>query len=299
MNFEYYRIFYYVAKYKNLTQAAAALMRNQPNVTRVMNNLEHELGCRLFVRSNRGITLTAEGEQLYTRVAVAFEQLQLGEAELAQDVALERGVVYIGASETALHALLIDELSRFHRQYPKVRLKIFNFSTPQALRTLKSGQIDFAVVTSPTNTSAPLREVRLQTFRDVLVGGPQFAGLAGKPLRLADLANYPLICLGQGTRTYDFYSKYYLEHGLVLEPDIEAATTDLILPMVKNDLGLGFLPQSLANDALRTGQAVQLQLEEPLPERYICLVYDTQRAPSVAARALQGMLCSPRGPQAL
>ena len=85
----------------------------------------------------------------------------------------------------------------------------------------------------------------------------------------------------------------------MLEPDIEAATTDLILPMVKNDLGLGFLPQSLANDALRTGQAVQLQLEEPLPERYICLVYDTQRAPSVAARALQGMLCSPRGPQAL
>ena len=83
-NLEYYKVFYYVAKYKNMTKAAAALMSNQPNVTRVMNLLEAQLGCRLIVRSNRGITLTAEGQQLYAHVSSAFEQIQMGEQELEQ-----------------------------------------------------------------------------------------------------------------------------------------------------------------------------------------------------------------------
>ena len=91
MNFDYYRIFYYAARYKNFTQAAAALMSSQPYVTRVIHNLEHELGCRLFVRSNRGISLTPEGERLYRHVALALEELQAGEAELSSHLSLQGG----------------------------------------------------------------------------------------------------------------------------------------------------------------------------------------------------------------
>ena len=47
-NFEYYKIFYYVAKYENLTKAATALKTSQPAVTRTIHKLEGELGCRLF-----------------------------------------------------------------------------------------------------------------------------------------------------------------------------------------------------------------------------------------------------------
>lgn len=61
INFEYYKIFYYVAKYGNITKAAAALGSNQPNVTRIMKLLEAQLNCRLFVREPRGISLTEEG----------------------------------------------------------------------------------------------------------------------------------------------------------------------------------------------------------------------------------------------
>ena len=64
-NFEYYKIFYYVAKYQNFTLAAKALLSSQPSVSRCMQALETELGCRLFVRTKRGVSLTAEGEQLY------------------------------------------------------------------------------------------------------------------------------------------------------------------------------------------------------------------------------------------
>ena len=71
ITYDYYRIFYFVAQYHSFTKAAEILKNNQPNITRCMNNLESELGCKLFIRSHQGVTLTAEGEKVYERVAVA------------------------------------------------------------------------------------------------------------------------------------------------------------------------------------------------------------------------------------
>ena len=72
VTYDYYRIFYYAAKYKSFSQAATILMSNQPNVTRAIHNLESQLGCRLFIRSNRGAELTPEGERLYSHVAIVL-----------------------------------------------------------------------------------------------------------------------------------------------------------------------------------------------------------------------------------
>lgn len=102
INYDYYRVFYYVAKYQSITQAANALMNNQPNVTRTVKNLEHELGCVLFVRSNRGVRLTPEGEQLYAHIKIAVEQIQQGEEELSRNKTLQSGTVSISVSEVAL-----------------------------------------------------------------------------------------------------------------------------------------------------------------------------------------------------
>ena len=108
ITYDYYRIFYYVAQYKSFTKAARALHNNQPNITRCMNNLEQELKCTLFLRSNKGIALTPEGRQLYEHVALAFEQLSIGEEEIRQNGELEHGLVSIGASENALRLILLE-----------------------------------------------------------------------------------------------------------------------------------------------------------------------------------------------
>ena len=150
VNLEYYRIFYYVAKYQNFTRAARALGNSQPNVTRAMNLLEQEIHCTLFIRTNRGVRLTPEGEKLYIRVSAAMEQLQNAEEELRDSSGLEHGSIAIGASETALNIYLLEKLRTFHMEYPGIRLKIYNHSTPQAVQSEKNGEIDFAVVATPT-----------------------------------------------------------------------------------------------------------------------------------------------------
>ena len=290
VNFEYYKIFYYVAKYQNFTKAARVLCNSQPNVTRAMNALEHELHCILFVRTNRGVHLTPEGERLYTRVSAAVQQLQMAEEELSERVGLEHGSVSIGASETALNIYLLDRLHKFHMEYPGVRLKLCNDSTPQAIHSVQNGEIDFAVVTTPVKVEYPLKEIKLQSFQEILVGGKTFTALASQELSLKDLKDYPLISLGAETTTYHFYEKLFLEYGAELAADTEVATTDQVLPLVKNELGLAFLPEEMARDALRKHEVLLMHLQETIPRRSICMIYDTKRPMSVAAQKLKKIL---------
>ena len=243
VNFEYYKIFYYVAKYNNFTKAAHVLNNSQPNITRAMNCLEHELNCTLFVRTNRGVCLTPEGERLFTRVSAAMTQLQLAEEELSDSVRLEHGSISIGASETALNIYLLEHLKKFHIAYPGVRLKICNHSTPQAIRSVRSGEIDFAVVTTPTQLDAPLKELKLKYFSGNFKSEGKTFNLPCPLKKFFSekyLIKYPFICLGLETATYHFYYNLFLSHGIELIPDTEAATTDQILPLVKTNWDLLF-----------------------------------------------------------
>lgn len=185
ISFEYYRIFYYVAKYGSISQAAEALMNNQPNISRTIKNLESELNCTLFVRSRKGVELTPEGEKLYSHVAAAVEQIQYGEEELCLERTLAKGVVTIGASEIALRCYLLPVLKNFRQKYPGVRIRVFNHSTPQAISALKHGLVDLGVVTTPTEDTDLIVSKEICEIREipgVRSGIPGACREAGQPV---------------------------------------------------------------------------------------------------------------------
>ena len=93
ITYDYYRMFYYVATYQSFSKAAKILMSNQPNITRFINNLENQLGCKLFVRSNRGVQLTQEGRKLYQHVSVAYQHLHMAEVELMNEQRMDRDIL--------------------------------------------------------------------------------------------------------------------------------------------------------------------------------------------------------------
>lgn len=290
ITYDYYRIFYYVAKYQSFTRAAAVLMNNQPNITRSMNNLEKQLGCTLFVRSNRGITLTPEGQKLYTYVSVAFKQLQSAELELAGSNSLESGTITISASETALHGILLDVLKRFHNAYPDIHIHILSHTTPQALQSVRAGLADFCVVTTPVKIKTPLKETRLKEFHEVLVGSQKYAHLAEQKLKLEDLNKYPMVCLSKDTVTYSYFSEVFLKKNVVLNPEVEVATSEQLIPIITHDLGIGFIPDFLLKEPLKKQLIIEIPLSDELPVRHISLVEDTGHPLSVAATKLKSML---------
>ena len=291
INYDYYRIFYVVAQCRSFTRAAEVLQNNQPNITRCMKNLEQELGCKLFHRSNKGITLTPEGQRFYRRVAAAVEQLQLGEEEIRRDGSLEGGSLSISASEAALHMVLLDRLSVFHTQYPGVHLRITNETTPQAIERLRSGESDFAVITAPLLTGRSLQQTELLRFAEIPVCGPAYSEMAAHGCTLAELARCPLVCLGEGTSTYAFYQSFFNAHGQPFRVDVEAATMDQILPMVEHGLGIGFYPAKLAAPRIARGELFCIPLELPVPERAISLVEDAARPRSTAMKTMREMIC--------
>ena len=87
--------------------------------------------------------------------------------------------------------------------------------------------------------------------------------------------------------TYRFYKDLFSSHGVELEPDTEVATADQILPLVKCELGLSFLPKSMTKEALEKKEIVRIPLKDQIPQRHICLVYDNKYPISLAARQLR------------
>ena len=287
ISYDYYIVFYYVAKYKSFTAAAKALLSNQPNVTRTIKNLENSVGCTLFIRSNQGVTLTPEGEKLYGYISAAFKQIDAAERELSLEKTLQRGIVSIAVTEVALHCLLIPILKKYRLMYPGVKINITNQSTPQATNYVKNGLADFAVVTSPTVKSASLKEIKIKDIKEAAVCGGMYKELINRRVKLEQLKEYPIISLDSHSNTYDRYSQFFSKHNIVFSPEIEIATTDQIIPLVKSDLGIGFVPLDMIKDQ---NDIYVIDLEEKIPERHIYLVKRKDISLSIAAKELEKLI---------
>ena len=290
INYEYYKIFYYVAKNGNITKAAEELNSNQPNVSRVIRLLEHELGITLMIRQKRGIRLTPEGHLLYAHISSAVEHITKAESEIQALKDCKTGVITIGVSETALYLTLLPALRVFREEYPDIEIRLQNHLTYDAITAASAGRSDFAVVALPYESANGLIATDITSFQDILIAAPSPASEPVRKLTLRDICKYPIISMDAGTSTYEFYWNFFQSHGLEFKPKLSAATTDQIIPMVKAGLGIGFVPKLYAEDALLSGLIRQIPIEEEIPARKIALVESKEYPLSIAAQALKNTL---------
>ena len=281
--FESYHMFDIVCRCGSFTEAARQLGTGQPAVSRAMAILEQELGCTLFLRSKQGVTLTPQGERLYDHIHRACEEIEKGERELFLK---ENVVVRLGISETALHSFLPGKLRRFREEYPQVKWLIHNVTTPKAEQELRQGTIDLAVVSSPNQVTPPITAHILCPYQETLIAGPAFRKRLRNVYRLRDLVDVPWISMERGSLTYQFYYEWFSKHGVPYEPDIEVATVDMILPMVENGFGIGFVPAGLSHGALQEGKVWEIAVRERMPRRGISLLLHADKELSLAALAL-------------
>lgn len=285
ISYDHYKIFYNVAKYKSFSRAAEITMCNQPNLTRAVKTLEQELGCTLFERTNRGVKLTDDGKELYEHISIAFEHIQAGEEAISAKHSMDSGVVSIGATEIALRCYLLPILSNYHELYPNIRIRILNVTTPQAQKMIESNLIDFAVVTTPVHNAKKFNTAVLSTFNEVPVCSKNYK--IKDNITFKEISKFPIISLGSGTSTYDFHVKEFLKHGCDFSFDIEAATSDQIIPLVKYGLGIGFAPEQFieGEDDIR-----KITMKEPMATRDILLMRRKKHSLHLPARKLVELL---------
>lgn len=289
-NLEYYKVFYYVAKYGSLTLAAAELSISQPAVSQALKQLEASLQTRLFVRVSRGIQLTPEGKTLYTYVEKGYEQLEEGERKLAQMLELEYGELRIGASDMTLRFYLLPFLEKYHEKYPHIKVTVTNAPTPETLHLLKEKKIDFGVVSTPFVQSKDLSSFSVKEISDTFVAGRNFLDYKGKKLKLQELEKLPIISLEGNTSTRSYIDAFLSKNAVEMHPEFELATSDMIVQFALRNLGVGCVMKEFANEYLEDGRLFELEFDQIIPKRNICVVTENRTTISKAAQRLLTML---------
>ena len=272
INFEYYKVFYYVAQSGSISGAAHKLFISQPAVSQAVKQLESNLGSTLFFRTPKGVKLTTEGEALYSYIAQGCDYFLQAESMFKDMLNLQSGEIRIGASDMTLQFYLLPFLEKFHKEYPHIKIKVTNAPTPETIENLKSGDIDFGVVTSPFPQTKWMEVFDVGAVQDVFVASKKFQHLKYKTVRLNELVNYPVIMLESKTSTRKFIDDFIAFNGQRINPEFELATSDLIVRFAAKGMGVGCVVRDFAEAALKDGQLFELSLETPIPARKMCVV---------------------------
>ncbi|HCL02661.1 MAG TPA: LysR family transcriptional regulator [Lachnoclostridium phytofermentans] len=289
-NLEYYKIFYYVAKEGSISLAAKRVCISQPAVSQAIKQLESVLNCQLFIRVPKGMRLTKEGEVLYQCVREGYELILKGEERLDRMLNLESGEIRIGASDMTLQYYLLPYLEEFHIQYPKIKVTVTNGPTPETLALLKDGQIDFGIVSEPFSLSEDYSVIRVKEIIDIFVAGKRFDYLRNQTMDYEELAGLPVICLENDTSTRRYVDEYLSSHGVVLSPEFELATSDMIVQFAKRSLGIGLVVEDFATELIKQGELFEVKLKTDIPSRHFCVVENQRFAHSTASRKLLALL---------
>ncbi len=140
------RVLVAVARHGSVTAAAKALNYAQPSVSHHIARLEAETGARLLQRAGRGVRLTEAGRLLAERAEEIIGRLDAAEAELAAQVGLRECRVRLAAFPSALGTIVPAAAARLEAELPGMDLMLTEAEPPEALRMLRAGYVDVALV---------------------------------------------------------------------------------------------------------------------------------------------------------
>lgn len=266
MNLELYRFFYHTAKEGNISRASELLYVTQPAVSRAIRQLEEELHCQLFFRTSKGVRLTQEGEALLQSVEQAFNFLAAGERKVADIRGLQAGEVRIGASDTLCKYYLAPYLKLFKASYPDINVVVSCPNTPEIVRQIKAGEIDFGLVNMPV-TDAELTFKHIMDIQDCFVVGQKYRYLSGTSRHVAELVAYPMLLLEKASNTRRYVDRYFASQQLSVQPDFEFPNIDLLLHFAKYDFGIACAIENFAQSALEHSALYKIDLIEKIPPR--------------------------------
>lgn len=284
MEFRHLRYFLAVADALHFTKAAEGLPVSQPALSAQIKQLEQEVGVPLFDRVGRSVQLTRAGLIFREHARRALREMELAQVAIAEEEGLQRGALAVGVVQTVNAYLVPDIVGRFSTLHPQVSLKLDELSGPEIEAGVKSGLLELGIGFVPAGSdrieSQPLFE---EDF--VLIASPRHHFATRRHLRLASLADEPLVLLSDIFCTRRLLNASFEQAGIVPKVAVEMNSIEGILATVKTSKLATVLPRlSLGlegNDGLRG-----IPLKHPTPRRSLGLLWKKGGYRSGAAQAL-------------
>lgn len=286
INYELYKVFFYVAESLSFSEAANRLYISQSAVSQSIKTLEKKLDQTLFIRSTKKVQLTPEGEILLRHIEPAMHLIKRGESQLLDTSS--GGQIRIGASDTICRYFLVPYLKKFHKIFPGTHIKVMNATSIRCVELLESGQVDLIFVNSPNAYLGNVSSIKkIRKFRDVFIANESFSDLKGKKLSFQELLDYPLLMLDKKSTTSEFLHDIFIKHQLDLIPEIELSSNDLLIDLAQIGLGIACIPDYCIEK--KPEGLFIVETKEQLPERELAIAYNSQMPVAKAAEEFLGL----------
>lgn len=275
INFELYKVFYYVAKTKNITKASEILLISQPAITQTIKKLESELNITLFYRTSRGMELTSAGEELFQNIKNSIECLNNSKRLLDEFDSKGIKTIRIGGGTTLLKHNALEGFKLFKEKYPNIKIEIIRGITTELLNKLHDNILDLVLFNMPVQIDENLDYKIIETTQDVFVANSNFySELKGRKISITDLTNLPLILQSDVSSSRKFLNSICKKNKMVLNDSYELESYDLVLSFVKAGLGIGFINRNHILNELEKGELFELKLDYQIPSRQIGIAFN-------------------------
>jgi len=243
------QMFKAVAARQSFSAAALELSYTQSSISEGVAALERELGVTLLDRSSRPVRVTPAGELVLAHAEALLGQAAAIEDDLAALASGETGRLRLAGFYTAWSTFLPSAVADFVRSRPQVRVEIEQHDPPAALRRLRAGEIDLAVIFR-FDPGDPAEDPGNQLLSTHLAHDPYALAVpAGSPLarrgrlKVADLAEASWCSAPLGSPAAVLMQQYCREHG-GFEPRLEYQTHDvaMVQPLIAAGLAVALLP---------------------------------------------------------
>jgi DNA-binding transcriptional LysR family regulator len=259
-------IFKAVVEHGGITKAAARLRRVPSNVTTRVKQLEARLGTTLFVRRNRRLILSSDGERL---LAYADRLLHLAsEAEAALRDGTPSGTLALGALESTAATRLPPILSRFHRAYPDVRIDLVTGTTGALLTKLLNHEVEAAFVAEPFTADG--LEVHAVFTEELVVIAPTRAPRIRAP---RDIGRATLIAFARGCSYRRRLEAWLGAASVMPEHIMEFGSYHAIVACVAAGTGIAIVPRSVLRVSPGRADVAAYRLPSAVAHARTCLVW--------------------------
>lgn len=256
--------------------AARELQVSSSHVSRLIGQLEQQLGTQLVYRTTRQISLTEAGSIYYQSCRQLFDGVRDAEAQLHQHQGLPAGLLKITAPATFGDNYIAPMVNDFQLRYPQVKVSMY-FSNRQV--DLVEEGFDLGVRMGVLRESTLVAK-RLCDRREYIVASPEYLARVAAPQTLTDLERHNCLL---GSRGYWLLSHNGLRKDLQVRGNWQANSGPALLDAALKGLGLAQLPDYYVDAHLASGRLVSVLDEFSFPQMGIWVVYPQQRhlAPKV------------------
>lgn len=261
-----------VAATQNFSKAAEQLGYSQSAVTIQMQQLEKELGTKLFERIGKNVNLTSHGEA-FIHHANEIMRVTNAAASFASSASTPEGRLRIGSVNSIATAVLPDLLLQFYRACPKVETVVVTGSLKSLMDMMKSNDIDlFFTLEHKVYGSEWIRPIQRQ--EDIV-----FVTSSGNPIvhrkkiSLPDLIKEPFLLTETGASYRYELERILSEKDLTIKPIMEIGDTEAILHLLKKGVGVSFMPMYAVQDSIEKGLLSQVQTAMPALRMWSQLLY--------------------------